>query len=1188
MGVRFVIGKAGAGKTYHCLHAMRERLRESPVEGPRLIFLVPEQASQQMERAILLPADPAEPIIEASHRAEVFSFQRLAARLLESSSAAPAQTLSDSARVMVLRHLAAEHTAELRFYRRVQRQAGFLERLAASISELIQEGVAPQDLAAHPENASPNGNPRSAAKFHDLRILYEAYLRYLGGEFLDPSQSLQLARARIPQCEWLQGAEIWVDGFASLSGEESDTLLELARYARRVEIALLYDPSLIGSAGAPPTRRSLFDRTTRTFNELGEMFRGAGLTIDDPLLLNPSMPPRFKHNEDLSRIERSMFVLSTGSQSDSPPAPTSISLVELPTRRVEVEYAVSLISEWTRCDPPRYRYRDIAIIVRDLDPYYDLVRSALDDRAIACFIDRRRTMSHHPLVELMRVGARLPVEGLTLESARLLLKTGLLPLTSDAVDELENYLLAHGIDGWKLWAADWSYQKIGQQADSRPAPFPSEIAALERVNRARAAVVAAITPWLDFAVDPAGHSGLEWSEGFRSWLTHLGVFASSSQWAKQSQLQGDLDQAGEHMQTCTEVEKFLDSLAIAFGQRILDKEEFTEIVDAGLAGLSLGLVPPTVDQVLVGSIERTRHPDIKAAILLGFNEGIFPARIDEDSILNDEDREQLIHAGLRIGLPVRPRLQDESMLVYIALTRASHELVVTYARADEQNAKLHPSPFVKDLLAACPGLQKKVVSDPLLDRSLWDLHTAADLRRRLTSEFSSRLPLARDRGFSRAQWNQVYCQTRGELATDPIAALAFSSLGQPPSIAISADLIAQLIPPPLQASVTALESYATCPFKYFAEKTLRLTERVEAPLAEVDVGRVHHTIMEELAKDLMEHNRGFGQLGADELLASLRTSCERAADRLKTDGGLSSARDTYLLRRSASRLARIVHAQKRVDSSGAIRPRAAELAFGDPKELKGLPALKLRTPKGREVRLRGFIDRVDLVEAADELLGVVIDYKDTPQKKLDYGRAYHGLSLQLLAYLLVLAEQGTTLAGRPIRPAGALFTSLSPRYHMISHPDQPPSREMNLQGSYQSRGLFRDDLLPELGIESARSSWSPYHSIFHNREGKPGHIDSNDAVDKSQFESMLQHTRRRMGELADGILDGEMPIRPYRLGTFSPCSWCSMAAVCRFESGLCDVRYLETLKRSEIYVRLGGVGAGKQNNASETGEGEES
>ena len=191
MAVRFIIGRAGNGKTHHCLEAVRNNLRHDPIDGPRLILLVPEQAALQMERAILDPDD-----IPGAHRAEVLSFRRLAYRVLETAGAPGQRALSEPARAMVLRHIVAERANRLRYYRRVDRLGGFIERLGLTIAELIQEAVDPENLAASVEK-SGDMEPAREAKLHDLHEVYSAYLDYLGKDRLDPSQHLQIARFRV-------------------------------------------------------------------------------------------------------------------------------------------------------------------------------------------------------------------------------------------------------------------------------------------------------------------------------------------------------------------------------------------------------------------------------------------------------------------------------------------------------------------------------------------------------------------------------------------------------------------------------------------------------------------------------------------------------------------------------------------------------------------------------------------------------------------------------------------------------------------------------------------------------------------------------------------------------------------------------------------------------------------------------
>ena len=218
MSVRFILGRAGTGKTHRCLEAIRKRLRADAIDGPRLILLVPEQASYQMERAILESSDGSSEAIGGAHRAEVLSFRRLAFRLLENGGGSARVALTESTRAMVLRRLVTENADQLQYYVRVARHhrspgpiAGFIDRLGATLAELIEEAISPNDLLrANDDERLPARDPAQLAKLHDLGLIYQAYLDFLGDDKLDPTQQLQVARLKLPQSDWLAGAELWV------------------------------------------------------------------------------------------------------------------------------------------------------------------------------------------------------------------------------------------------------------------------------------------------------------------------------------------------------------------------------------------------------------------------------------------------------------------------------------------------------------------------------------------------------------------------------------------------------------------------------------------------------------------------------------------------------------------------------------------------------------------------------------------------------------------------------------------------------------------------------------------------------------------------------------------------------------------------------------------------------------------
>ncbi len=1179
MAVRFILGRAGTGKTHHCLEAIRSSLADDAIDGPRLVFLVPEQASVQMERAILTPSRSGEggAAPAAAHRAEVLSFRRLAHRVLDAGGAAmERRALSETARSMVLAELMMRRADSLTYYRGLVRRrstggrlGGLVEAISKTVAELIEEAIDPADLcsAFAAKQASAPDNPAGQAKLHDLALIYQAYLDFLGDDKLDPSQHLALARESLPQCHWLDGARLWVDGFASLSGQETLTLIELSRKCQSAVITAMIDPNALDQPD------SLFARIQRTYQTLRDRLLAAGVEVDAPQLLTECPPRRFRGREPLAHVECGLFarVDSDTRLATAGGAPHGVEIVELPTRRLEVEYAVSRVCRWVQDPTTGYRYRDVAIIARELDHYHELLTAALSARNIPFFIDRRRPVSHHPLFELLRLAPGVTGEGMTLETMRLFLKTGLLGVSFDDADELENHLIAQGISTTSAWReGPWTLR--GRSALGGNKRFDGhEADRLARVNATRRKVLAQLEPWLTFAAGAARHTGAAWAEALTDWLSHLGAEQVLQQWAEEADALGELDEAEEHRQAWRESQTFLDDVAFAFSDRSLTASELSDLFEAGLTHPTLGLVPPMIDQVLVGSVERSRHPDIAAAVVIGFNDGTFPKELHEDAILNDDDRATLTAAGVPVRPPSRERVIDESLLAYVALTRAAEALVVTYALSGDSGRALRPSPFVQALCAACPGLKITRAADPTRERDSWDILSTADLVRRLASEFSTRPRREEDCKTLRGRWNALYDSQREALHAEPVARQALASLTERTDTHIAPQSVERLYPGTLETSVSQLESFAVCPFQHFARHVLRLRQRPEAVLEPVDVGTVHHAILEEFVRSVAATGQGFAQLSESELLGGLQESCERVAAQVLGDGITNDARSAYVMRRSAASLARVMRAQRAGAVAGATKPRATELAFGFDKP-GSLPALELTTPHGRTVRLRGFIDRVDIAEIGDELLGIVIDYKRTRGKRLELDKVYHGLSLQLPAYLLVLAAHGRTLAGRPIRPISALYVSLLAQYESVNHPDEKKTHDPALAGSELPQGLILAGDCTALE-SSGPDGWSQHFHVFHKKDGGLGHINNSDATDKAAFRGVLDHTRTLLGAHADALLDGDVAVRPYRLGNKSPCSWCPMMRACRFETGLSDMRFLETLKRTEVFARLTKAGA---------------
>lgn len=252
------------------------------------------------------------------------------------------------------------------------------------------------------------------------------------------------------------------------------------------------------------------------------------------------------------------------------------------------------------------------------------------------------------------------------------------------------------------------------------------------------------------------------------------------------------------------------------------------------------------------------------------------------------------------------------------------------------------------------------------------------------------------------------------------------------------------------------------------------------------------------------------------------------------------------------------------------------MLFDDAREA-ALPPLRVVTPKGRTVLVRGRIDRVDVGQVGRNLAAVVLDYKSSRGRRLDLAEVLHGLALQLLSYLLVLQDHGESWAGEPLLPVGVFYSPILGGVRSVARVEPRHDEEAFQAAPFKPRGVFDAGFLKELDGE-AGSGRSQRYAAFVKKDGSMGHIDTTDVASREQLERLLDHTRRRIGGLADAILEGEIGVHPVRLGEWTPCRWCPYGAVCRIEPLMGNVRELAKLTRVEVLDELaapaGGVGDG--------------
>lgn len=1127
MAVTFNLGRAGAGKTHHCLSAVLHEL-ERAGESRRLVLLVPEQASFQMERALATRAPGG-----GYWRAEVLSFSRLARRVLGATRSEPT-IIGSETRPLVLRSVVARCHESAQALRKAARTQGFYVELSHVVEELLREDVAPGvllDAAAQLPDAASRG------KVQDVARVYADYLAWLGTERVDAAARLAEVRKRLADVSWLSDASLWVDGFAGFTGQELLTLVTLARRVRDLTIALLVDPlaPAVRNPRQPPDPIGLFQRPETTYQRLCGLFGEAGVEVAPPVELRPRALPRFVHAPGLAELEAGLAT-PADEHRPAPSTPTgpsqsrfgsassaaaAVRVLECPTHRDELRAAARWIRTLIADAHGALRFRDFALIARDLEPLVPVVEEVLAEYEIPYFLDRRRAMRTHPLARLLPALLEVVTGDFDVDSTVRLLRTRLLPLARDQAEQLENVVVNHQVRGLAYWRRPtWELE---------PDAPPGDFFAAQRLGLAQA-----LEPLVELAGDRSAPTGAVWAKALFRVFEQLGVRVQIEDWINEARRERRWEAAETHRLAWAALCGLLQDLHDALGETALAPEDLAGVVGSALGELTLGLAPPTLDQVLVSAIERSRHPDIKHAWVLAFNEGIFPARPPDDRLLSATERDGLHRAGLTALGSRRDDVLGERLLAYVALTRPSQSLVISFATVGDDGGELLASPLLADVLRAAPGVEVTRVAqhEPPV--------TVAELAR----EYLGVCDDAR-RELERRRYERLCAHTRAQPAQAGVLDWLLRGAGYRNEPAPAGNYRRRGVAEEAVAwdgSPSEVETYLQCPFQHFATHGLRLdSARGPRPLR-WDLGEVAHDILAQVTRRALQTRGGVRAVEEARWQEWLQEAVADFWRHQPADQAQRRADLVFMGQILTGFLRDVVAVHAARWRRGRFEPLFCEQRFEAGGREEALRGFELRLSDGRTVRLHGQIDRVDVCQEQNERLLLIYDYKSSRVGTIrtDY---LTGHRLQLFIYLLALRE---AFAQDPaVRPAGVLLAPLYPDLSVLDTQyalDAPPLEQMMYM--YRPRGLVTESAARALDEQLGQAP-SPVAQLQLRKDGT--FYSRADAAPAADIDARIELAAETVRRAAEGICAGRIDVSPLVEGRTLACRNCDFQPVCRFD-----------------------------------------
>lgn len=1142
LSLRFIIGRAGSGKTRYCLNEIKARVSGGATHP--LVLLVPEQFTFQAERDLITVLETGGIL-----KTEVLSFRRMAFRIFNHVGGITYPHIHSAGKSMIIYRILDKMRDGLRVFSKSADRQGFVNTLATMITEFKRYNITPETLEIAGKGFAEDSPLKD--KLLELNSIYSAFEKTIAERYRDSDDDLTLASEKLSSTTLYDGAEIWIDGFAGFTPQEYRVIAGLMKKAVRVNISLCTG-SLKGEGSSDGA--DVFSAVKGTCRKFIKIAREFGIKVEKEVLLAKEPLFRFAASPELAHLERNIYSYPYKVYREKT---RDISLFSSVNIFTEIESAAQDIVRL--CRDRGLRYRDIAVVVRNLAAYERPVEVIFAEYQIPCFIDRKIDITNNPLVRLILSMLDIFNENWSYEAVFRYLKTGLTGVDRSSIDRLENYVLACGIRGSR-WTGerDW---------DMSPGLFPDERdtgeqnRALREINKTRFYICG---PLLEFRKKTRGRKkASEICGALYHFLITIGVPGRIESIIDQFREGGQLSLASEYSQVWNIVMEVFDQTVEVMGDETFGLERFANILKIGLGEYKVGLIPAALDQVLVGSVERSRSHQVKALYILGVNDGVFPSAAAEEGILSDLDRAALGSAGIELASDTRTKAFDEQYLVYRALTTAGSFLRLSWPIADHEGRSMRPSIIVSRIRKLFLSItEASNILKPESARDEMDLVTGK------TPAFKYMVSALRQKADGLdigPVWQGVYRWFAAREDWQPQlqsarSAFWIKNIAQP----VSRDKIPLLYGSPAYSSVSRLEKYADCPFAYYVQYGLGARERKIYRLSPPDVGTFLHAVIENFSRKVADQNIDWREFDREWCKDTVSLIVDEMLDNMQGAGLSGSKRFTALTLRLKRVITRAVWIIAEHIRRGSFYPVGYEMDFGDGEKL---PPIAIELESGEKIYLTGRIDRLDALKAEEGTYLRIVDYK-SGNKAFKLSDVFYGLQVQLITYLDAIGENSGLDITPPVLPGGVLYFKIDDP--IIKGTGRLPEEEIerSIMRQLKMKGLLLADVKLIREMDNTMEGTS---LIIPARINKGDVLGKSSAASPEQFGLLRKYVRKLLKSLCEEIMKGNTSIQPYKKKGITSCKYCGFSAVCQFDTAREEnnFRLLYDREDEEVWRLLG-------------------
>ncbi|WMJ78946.1 MULTISPECIES: helicase-exonuclease AddAB subunit AddB [unclassified Sedimentibacter] len=1125
MGLTIIAGRAKTGKSKYISDDINNEILKK--NHNHLLLIVPEQMTYQAEYDVIERTGS-----NGIMSAEVLSFTRLGYKILEEVGGLKMQEINDYGKIMLLKQVFEENKDDLKLFRTASKQEGFLREFNSLISEMKQNCISVEFLEKIIKyKVNDNENRLLNKKLEDIIKVYGEIIKRTNNIFFDEEDKLNLVIEAVEKSDYIKNSVIWIDGFESFSMQRHRLIKKLAESSINVTITLNAESKTLISPHST--------EDWEAFKIVCDTYRILSEGLDDSINLISLSSSRIKNEiktieQNLFSVSPSKFIQGTG----------AIQIFSSLNPYSETERVAQKIVSLVRDDG--YRWKDIAIAASDMDSYSVNVKKVFAKYEIPYFLDYKRDIMGNPLTKFILSLFDMLIYNFRHDSTFEFLKTGFSDLNYDEVSRLENFALQYGIKGDK-WFKPFKFNADGiEYFNLLRKKFVNGLVAYKKKLKDLKTTADITVFMLDFLREYKVQEKIE---------RQVEIFKKS----------GQFELSGENAQVWNYVIDIFEQIVLVGGDTEISPREYKKMIETGFSEVKISIIPPTLDKVTVGEIEKISLKSSKVLFILGANEGKLDSRNNEKGLLLDYEREFLEKSGMKLLNDSDYYVYKEKHTIYKLFTNASDRLYLSWALGNAEGRTMQPSMYADKLRQIFPAVKEQT---DLSGMSQWERIS----NRSGTVDYL----ISNMRDFVEGNnidvvWKDVYSwyEANEEIVIDLIhKGLSYKNSTEN----INKNSLKKIHENPVLMSVSKIENFAACPFKFFMDNVIRPQPRLVQKIEFYDLGNIYHQSVEQFTKSISSELENIDKLDK----GKIHTMSQECTEKILQGGAMdytafdSNERNRYMkekVKRLVNRAAKTIVEQLK---KGKFRPTYTELVIGDRHMEIRIDPVEIKLTNNTSIFLQGRIDRVDILKKNDKVYINVIDYKSS-YKDIDLSDAVQGLQLQLLIYMSAVIKNGKKLFETAPEIGGAYYFCIDDP--MIDGDEVLSSESENeIFKKLSLKGYIVEDmdviLNMDSDVEAVRKS--DVVPVSLNKDGSTSRFSK--TLTYKEFKAILNKADEVAGEIAEKIMDGNIDIMPYRKdsGSKTPCQYCEFKSVCQFDPAVDGNNYrrIKKLRKEEILSEI--------------------